>query len=803
MSLSAADLDRHATLGIDAELLARAGVRRGTDRENRELLGLPRHRGDLAGVVYPRIHPATGRPVGYRIRRDNPEIEAGKPRAKYLSSIDRAHLYFPPAAGAWLGDVTVPVALMESEKATLALAAAAQRAGRRVLPIGLGGAWGWKARIGKTTSATGARVDEHGPSPDLDLVTWRDRDVIIMLDGDARTNRRIGAARRALAEDLIGRGARVRIVDLPIADGINGPDDYIGAHGDATFWALVDGARPPQDRDESAGRGPSQATHLVDLALASGVECWHAPNGDAFATVVVGTHREHHPLRRVVRDYLARLYYTTARRSASSAALTDALGTLGGMARYDGPTYGTAVRLAEHHGTIYLDLGDSEWQAIAIDAAGYRVVSDAPVRHWRPSGLRALPLPVAGGTLDHLREIWRLDEDTWTLIASWLVATVAPRGPYPILTETGEQGSGKSTLGRMLRGVIDPASPELRGVPRDERDVMIGALTSHVVALDNLSGLPAWLSDALCRIATGGGLATRTLYSDLDETLIDVSRPILLTGIEQPATRGDLLDRALVVSLPAMSDEARGDETDLWARYAAMRPALLGALCSAASMALRGRAAVRLDRRPRMADSCTWVTAAEPALGWVAGRTVTAWTGARAQASADLVAGDPVAHAILGLPLASPWQGTAAELLDVLTRGVADSVRTRRAWPTSARGLAGALRRLAPDLRRVGVAVDLPTSARTARERIITIRQGCKTQDRSDTSDTDADSLNVSADSARPVACPVGPTGHPTGHQKDSDPTNESGPLSDVSDLSCPAQPDQVDRLEVDPWSPS
>ena len=391
------------------------------------------------------------------------------------------------------------------------------------------------------------------------------------------------------------------------------------------------------------------------------------------------------------------------------------------------------------------------------------------------------------------REIWRLDEDTWTLVASWTVATVAPRGPYPILTETGEQGAGKSTLGRMLRGLIDPASPELRGVPRDERDVMIGALTSHVVALDNLSGLPAWLSDALCRIATGGGLATRTLYSDLDETLIDVSRPILLTGIEQPATRGDLLDRALVVSLPAMSDEARGDETDLWARYTAMRPALVGALCSAASMALRGRADVRLARRPRMADSCTWVTAAEPALGWAAGRTVTAWTGAREQASADLVAGDPVAQAIVALPLASPWQGTAAELLDVLNRGVAESVRSRKAWPASPRGLSGALRRLAPDLRRVGVAVELPTKARTARERIITIRQGRETQDTQDTQDTDADSLNNSADSPCPVACPVGPTGQPTGHQQDSDPTNESGPVSDLSCLSCPSQPDQLD----------
>ncbi|MEP7118902.1 MAG: hypothetical protein ABI880_15030 [Acidobacteriota bacterium] len=256
----------------------------------------------------------------------------------------------------------------------------------------------------------------------------------------------------------------------------------------------------------------------------------------------------------------------------------------------------------------------------------------------------------------------------------------------------------------MLRGILDPASPELRGVPRNEHDAMLGALTSYVVAFDNLSGLPAWLSDALCRIATGGGLATRTLYSDTDETLIDVTRPILLTGIDSPATRGDLLDRALLVNLPVMADEARGDEGDLWRRYHAMRPALLGALLDAAVCALRRRPAVTLPKRPRMANACLWVTAAEPALGWTAGHAATIWLDARDSGSADLLSGDPVAQAVLALTL--PWSGTSTELLADLTAAVSEHTRAARAWPASARGLSGVLRRLAPDLRRAGVDVD-------------------------------------------------------------------------------------------------
>lgn len=464
-----------------------------------------------------------------------------------------------------------------------------------------------------------------------------------------------------------------------------------------------DGDMDMDDDPEPATKKKSQATELIDLADDCGVELWHTPTNDPYGTITVNDHREHYALGRIVKDYLALQYYRRHGKSANSQALNDAALTLRGKALYDGEKHEIAVRLAAHGDKMYLDLGDPDWRAVEIDANGWRIVMNPPVRHWRPPSLRPLPEPVAGGSLDALRQLWpAINDETWCLSASWLVATLMPRGPYPILVETGEQGSGKSTYGRMLRGLIDPATPDLRNVPRNEHDVMIGATKSYVVVLDNLSGLPVWLSDALCRIATGGGLATRTLYSDLDETLIDVTRPILLNGIDSPATRGDLLDRALIVTLPAMCDNDRGEELDLWARYHAMRPALLGALLDAASCALRRRATVKLKAKPRMADACTWVTAAEPALGWPDGLTVQTWMGARATASADLLASDQVAVAVMDMAL--PWEGTSTELLKRLPV----PERSAKSWPETGRKLSGALRRLASDLRRAGVDIEFP-----------------------------------------------------------------------------------------------
>ena len=55
--------------------------------------------------------------------------------------------------------------------------------------------------------------------------------------------------------------------------------------------------------------------------------------------------------------------------------------------------------------------------------------------------------------------------------------------------------------------------------------VEAAARNGWIVAFENLSKIDQELSDGMCRVATGAGFGTRTLYSDLDETLVAVCRP--------------------------------------------------------------------------------------------------------------------------------------------------------------------------------------------------------------------------------------------------------------------------------------
>lgn len=272
-----------------------------------------------------------------------------------------------------------------------------------------------------------------------------------------------------------------------------------------------------------------------------------------------------------------------------------------------------SLRVAQDADEIVLDLGDARWRGVRISRDGWRVEAHGKTTFRRASTSLPLPEPTCGGDLRRLRQYVRCDDETWPLLAAWLVAALRPRGPYPILLLTGEQGASKTTTARMLRALVDPSILTVRSEPRDARDLMIAAKHSYVVALDNLSRVSSDVADALCCLSTGGGFAARALYSDSDEAAVAVSRPVILTAIEDIATRGDLLDRALIVRLRAIPESERRAEDELWADFEAARPALVGALCDAASLALRRLEAVRSERHEltRMADFHLWSLAAE------------------------------------------------------------------------------------------------------------------------------------------------------------------------------------------------
>jgi hypothetical protein len=239
--------------------------------------------------------------------------------------------------------------------------------------------------------------------------------------------------------------------------------------------------------------------------------------------------------------------------------------------------------------------------------------------------------------------------------------------------------------------------------------------------------------------------------------LFDAKRPAIINGIEELATRSDLLDRAIVLTLPTIPDHKRRPEDEIDAEFEKMRPGLLGALLGAVSCALRNVGTVRLDRYPRLADFAKWVVAGEPALPWARGEFLAAYQTNRDSANVVSLEASPIYGPLLAIELS--FEGTASELLKQLHAKLSDPKKPPEGWPGNARSLSDALRRIAPNLRRDGIEV---TFHKKERPRKITIAcsaatgnlasgASCASEDRSlvPNSDAEADDSDGSGASVK------------------------------------------------------
>lgn len=498
----------------------------------------------------------------------------------------------------------------------------------------------------------------------------------------------------------------------------------------------------------SPQRGPKQADILIDLAQSA--ELFHSADGRAFADLDFNGHRETWSIRgKVFRRWLARRFFETIGGAPSSEALQSALNVIEAKADFDAPERKVHIRIGGFDGKLYLDLCDDSWRVVEIDATGWRVIQNPPVRFRRSAGMQALPVPVAGGSVGALRSFLNVKSDVdFVLAIAWALASLRNRGPYPVIVLAGEQGSAKSTFSAILRALLDPNTAPLRVLPREDRDLFIAANNGHVLAFDNVSGLPAWISDTLCRLATGGGFAVRQLYSDQDEVLFDAARPVILNGIEDIVARPDLADRALFLTLEPIPEERRRPEQELWAVFEGERPRILGALLDAMVKGLAMLPHTRLDKLPRMADFAVWATACETAL-WPAGTFWSAYCGNRDDAVEGVVEADPVAAAVRAMmETQREWTGTASELLGALAEVAGERIANSKGWPDSPRALAGRLRRAATFLRKLGLEVTFTKKGHT-RTRLIRITGASKSPP-----PADCDASHSSAQSASSAAAP-------------------------------------------------
>ncbi len=681
--------------------------RRGWMIEALEALGAVPHQqnGRRAEVRFP-MRSADGEITGWRRRRaDNQPFGRSEDAPKCLSLKGSKNGLICPWPLPDLGGG--PVLLVEGE----ADSAAALSALPGVPVVATPGANPGKDCLKYLQKLLPGRSVVLAPHPDESGADWRDR---------------------------VGRGLRnvqcdVRYVP-PEGGGLLSSDadldDRLQAGAD--LECLMDEALPWQDPNAD-----SETIAQKLLGLVAAVEFVHSGDGSAWAVMPEGR-----ALRLDVRGspfaaWLRHRFLEAHGRPARSGDVSDVLGALIGRARFEGPKREVYTRVAGHGGNVYLDLGREDTMAVEITLTGWRIIDRPPVLFATSDALAPLPVPAENARpkdLDALIDLLGLPAVEALLATAWALGCLQPGRPFVILLLIGPAGSGKSTRTRLLRMLVDPAGADgtlVASPPREGRDLYAAAAGTHVLALDNLSSMPRWLSDLLSSVATGSGQATRRYYTDNELAVVQVRQPVILNGIEVAGLGEDLMDRAIVLSCPPV-EEAR-TEAELWCEARQTAPRILGALLNAAVVALKNRASISIpaDRRPRMLDFATWVKAAEPYL-----RQVPAWgdldflevyAANRRQASDEVLEADPLGALLLKLAGERRWQGSASELLDTLEGMLEDECGPDRAtkimrgkrWPSAPHVLGARLQRLVPQLKAAGIAARRGRSGTSGRAWIL------------------------------------------------------------------------------------
>jgi hypothetical protein len=601
-----------------------------------------------------------------------------------------------------LDDSTIPVTITEGAKKALSGISSGE------ICISLTGIWNGCPEQNKGEK-------DYTLINDLQLISTPNRRITIAFDKDSKpkTINMVRAAIKRFASLLIAADCQVYLADWS-SDRGKGIDDLIFNYGVEAFHQIIESAKPfgteEIDDENHSGKKPLKSVAERLLEIGRTATYFQTPDRVAYADIAISGNRHTYAVRsRAFRMWLAGEYFKSEGKGIGSMAMQDTLSTLEAIALYgqDSVTREVHLRIAQHEEKIYLDLGTVDWKAIEIDSLGWRAIVDPPVRFWRPDSLRPLPYPVTGGNLAELQDLLNVDGAGWTLIITFLLFCFCPSKTYPVLVLSAHRGSGKTVAAEMLKSLIDPGKAPLIKLQGDTHKLAVSASRRLLMVYDNVGHISADQSDDLCRIATGFGYSTRTLFSTDEETTFEFARPQIVTAIDSLVTRDDLADRVLMVQLGEISEQQRLPQAELNTKIEAARPRILGALLTALSQTLAELPYTKPHKLPRMADYALFAIASEKALGLDDGKFMETFDTSREKAREVVIEASPLAEAIIKLVETTSliWKGTASQLLKDLESHTDDATYRSRFFPKSSSSLSRQLNRLAPDLKAVGIQI--------------------------------------------------------------------------------------------------
>lgn len=214
-----------------------------------------------------------------------------------------------------------------------------------------------------------------------------------------------------------------------------------------------------------------------------------------------------------------------------------------------------------------------------------------------------------------LRPFVHLTKEDFKLFMVWLVQCFSTGNHFALLL-MAERGSGKSTLTKLIKKIVDPDSIEICAKPSKLEDLCVFLGNTYMSCFDNVGNLTKDESDLLCGAITSTASVKRALFTDNELKTMKLQNVIVMNGVQTIPEESDLAERFLVLNLKKLKGAELRTEREFWDDFEAARPEILGAIFDVLSKAMKlfPKASTAVGGH-RMADAFTEMLVIAEALG--------------------------------------------------------------------------------------------------------------------------------------------------------------------------------------------
>ena len=415
----------------------------------------------------------------------------------------------------------------------------------------------------------------------------------------------------------------------------------------------------------------SSSEVLIGLVTSRKIKLFPNEHNDAFISFDMKGHTQTHPVEsKAVKLWLNGIYYKFTGKTIGADSVKQVIAALSAKAIFEeNLPKQVYTRIARDKKAFWYDLSNPKWQAVKITPSGWSISDKSDVHFRRFGHQEAQVQPSRDGDLRKVLDYVPLKGKTYEILfLVWLVSTLIPGIPRPMPIFYGEKGAAKTTTCEFLKSIIDPSMLKTLYLSKDMRTLAVNFDQHLFLPFDNLSYLSDEVSDMLSRAITGGGIQQRTLFTNADDTVFSFQKIIALNGINNVATRPDLLDRSVLFELERIPEEKRAELSKLQADFEESKPIILGGILDILSKAMCAYPDVELDMLPRMADFTRWGYAIAEAIEKGAGNDFLAeYEQNRKSQNDEAIRNDPLATLlVVFMQDKSDWSGTPTELYSLL-----------------------------------------------------------------------------------------------------------------------------------------